>query len=190
MKIDLSFAHDYSVFTAELPPDGLRGPDVHYLAAPNTGRGEYWSFAIEIFPDDGESWIGVFGAPDLGWQFDAVFSTPDSATLLAIADGQPFLVKATDPTAVTYPPCLPVKQAMALPALNMIVLAGNTDLVAVGGAGVLWQSGRLVTDDLKLVGLVDGALRATGFVGSQGANDITFHIDPATGRIIGKAFDV
>lgn len=189
MKIDLSFPHDYTVFTADLPPSGWLAPDVHYLPAPDSGGAEEWSFAIEIYPDVGESWIGVFGAPGLWSRLSAVFSTPDPSTFLAIAAGQPFLVKAADPKVVTYPPCLAVTQAMPLPALNMIVLADNTDLVAIGSNGVLWESGRLVTDDLKLIGLAGGVIKATGFVGGEG-DDVTVNVDPATGHIIGKAFDV
>ena len=181
MKIDLSFPHRYAVRRTELPSGKGPAPTVHYHPEPHPGRGEHWGLMLEIAPEGGQAWIGVFEG--LGGYLSAVLSTPNPSELLVIADGQPYLVKVDDPKTVEDLPCLPTTQAMPILAWQMIILVDFTDLVAIGGKGILWRSERLVTDELRLVGVEGGVIKATGWSGGQG--DVAFDVDPATGRIIG-----
>lgn len=188
MIIDLSFPHHYSVSRVDLP-SGAGGTSVRYFRAPHTAAREDWSIVVEIQPAGDEPWIGVFGRDSsMANECSKIMSTPDPSVLLVIAEGQAFAVDVEDPSKVIYPRCFPVRQAISIVSQGIVVLADETDLVAIGGSGIAWESGRLVTDDLRLVSTKGDRIGATGFVGSDG--DVEFEVDPRTGRIIGRAFSV
>jgi hypothetical protein len=185
---DLSFPHNYSVGRADLP-SGQGGTSARYFRAPHTADREDWSIVLEIGPAGDAPWIGVFGRDSsMTSECSKIMSTPDPSILLVIAEGQAFVVNVEDPSKVMYPPCFPVHQAISIMSQGIVVLADDTDLVAIGRSGIAWESGRLVTDDLRLVSTKGDRIGATGFVGSDG--DVEFEVDPRTGRIIGRAFSV
>jgi len=184
--IDLSFPHHYSVSATDLP-SGRSATDVRYFRAPDADDRDDWSVVAEIEPDGSPPWIGVFGHdPSFITDLSKIMSTPDPAVMLVIANGQPFVVNVQEPSKVMFPKRCPVHQAIAIVSQGIVVLADATDLVAIGESGIAWESGRLVTDDLRLVSTEGGSIRATGFVGAKG--DVEFEVDPRTGRIVGRAF--
>lgn len=188
MIVDLSFSHNYSVSARDFP-SRANETGVRYFPAPYAAGREDWSVAAEIQPAGHASWIGIFGRdPGIMTELSAIMSTPDPSSLLVIANGQPFVVQVEEPSKVTCPKCFPVHQAIAIVSRGILVLADSTDLVAIGKSGIAWQSGRLVTDDLRLVSTDGELIKATGWVGSDG--DVAFEVDPRTGRIVGRAFSV
>jgi hypothetical protein len=107
------------------------------------------SLIVRVEPEAAPEWVGYFEAGGLGG-IDGVFACPNPVELCAVAQGQPYVIDIQDPSKCWRPEVSPVIQVEASPEAAVLVLADFTELSAIGGDGIRWESGRLCLDGLKI----------------------------------------
>jgi hypothetical protein len=116
-----------------------------------------------------------------------VYACPRADDMLAVAGGYAYLVDTLRPENCLHVPLKPVTQIVAAPEDALLLLAGFHHIVAIGAAGIAWQSERLSWEGITLGGIAGGALHGTGW-NMQSDRDIPFILDLRTGQHTGGGF--
>jgi hypothetical protein len=112
----------------------------------------------------------------------AVTALPDRETFAVISDGDAYRVWASEPGHWSeISPGGGYSEPLTLPELELVVLADFTTLVAYGPSGPVWESERLVWDDLRVLGVDQERLLMQGFDAPKNAI-VPFSVDLRTGR--------
>lgn len=174
---DRSFDADYDVEPLSDLPSALdydfQEPDM----APKS------DLLLRVTRDDGSSWTGGVraGGPSLGSPNTGIYTTPNKNRLLAVARGDAYLIDVEDPANYealsTGGPVVAVKP---IPRENVVLLATPWDVTAIGPDGVLWTTGRLAIDGLRLDESQDG--RVAGVADPKDLEPRDFVIDLHTGK--------
>ena len=116
-----------------------------------------------------------------------VFACPASNGMLAVAGGYAYLVDTTAPQTCVHLPLRPVTQIIPSPEDSLILLAGFHTVAAVGVNGLLWETGRLSWEGVKLGEIRDGKLHGEGW-NMQTNREVPFTVDLSTGAHEGGGF--
>ena len=76
---------------------------------------------------------------------------------------------------------------LVVPDRPLVLFAGFLDVAPYKSAGLVWRTGRIALDDLKIVGVHGNVVRVAGFFGDADAEE--FYVDIATGAASGHPFD-
>jgi len=180
----LGFSPSYSCQPdPELPGDGDWRCPVHgfrrdgSIAEPFRSR---WGtpLVVRFELPDGTQWVGLFEAGGLGG-IDGLFACPDPSGAIAICDGQACLIDVAAPARTTAIPLTPITLVRSA-GEDLIVLAGFSNLAAIGPRGQAWISERLCLDNLKITGTDANKIQSIGdFL--DGAEN--FAVDAQTGEL-------
>ena len=107
-------------------------------------------FVIRIEPEDGEPWVAMFAAGDLG-SLRGAYATPNSGALVVVADGFAYLVDVEGPTGSARTVHDQIHEVVSISEPPLLLLVRFIDLVAIGHEGVTWATPRLCVDDLQVV---------------------------------------
>jgi hypothetical protein len=149
-------------------PGRPRTADVFYFPGATSG-GRATGPMLRIAPSGRQPWIGLFHCGDhrggdwfpparrflIGW--------PDEESFCVVCGGLGCVARANEPKTTFEIEAHPVTDVLVLPEQRLVIFANFTDLIAYGGEGVVWRSGRLVTDDLRIVRADRDELRVTGY---------------------------
>lgn len=113
-----------------------------------------------------------------------VFACPHPDDLLAVAGGYAYLVHSLAPDRCEHLPLRPVTTILAAPADGLLLLAGFHTVAALGADGLLWETGRLSWEGVRLGEVRDGRLHGEGW-NMQQDRDLPFTIDLKTGTHTG-----
>ena len=116
-----------------------------------------------------------------------VFGCPSPENMLALAGGYAYLVDTLHPERCLHLPLKPVVQVIAAPEEGLLLLAGFHHIVAVGTAGIAWESARLSSEGVTLGAISDGKLKGTGWE-MMADRDVPFVLDLRTGEHTGGGF--
>jgi hypothetical protein len=116
-----------------------------------------------------------------------VFACPAEDDMLAVAGGYAYLVNTTTPETCVHLPLRPVTQIVSAVDEGLILLAGFHTVAAVGAAGLLWETGKLSWEGVKLGEVRDGKLYGEGWH-MQTDRELPFTIDLRTGEHEGGGF--
>jgi hypothetical protein len=108
---------------------------------------------LHVTTADGRSWTaGVrAGGPSVASAATGIFTTPNKNRLLVVARGDAYLIDLRDPTDYkALSTGVPVVAVKPVPRENVLLLATPWDVSAIGKDGVLWTTGRLAIDGLRL----------------------------------------
>ncbi len=133
-------------------------------------------------PDRG-SWTGGVraGGPSVGSPHTGVYTTPNKNALLVLARWDAYLIDVQDPTNYkALSPGRPVVAVRPIPRENVLFLATPWDVTAIGQGGVLYTTGRLAIDGLRLDQSQDG--RVAGVADPRDLEPRDFVIDLRTGK--------
>jgi hypothetical protein len=102
--------------------------------------------------------------------------------LCVVYAGSGVVVRADDPARTYEIDCYPITGTCAAPDQSVVLFADFTQMTAYDATGVRWRSGRLAWDDLKIVGVEETTIHATGF--HAPLNDVAypFTVDLLTGE--------
>lgn len=205
MKFDLVFARDYSLALAEDLdsfstcwefPSGCQVDPATVGRVEQTvtwslrGGPEVTSPAV-VLPDPvcvvvnsvgAPSWLGVFH-PILTSARDtnAAVALPDGETFAVLSHGTGYRVWVEDPQRWEEIAAGGVHDPIVSSELGIVVFAGHTVLTGYGPSGLVWESERLVWDDLRPVRLDGETLQMEGFDAPR--NEIvSFTVDVRSGR--------
>jgi hypothetical protein len=143
---------------------------------------------LRVLPQSGDAWVGIFYGQDYQTALAApskVIAWPDGRSFCVVYEGAADVVRADDPTKTYEIDTYLVTGVTVLPEHGMVVFADFQDLTAYGPDGLLWRSGRLAADDLRIEGVDGDSLLAYGFMGNSGER---FSVDIATGRASDSRF--
>lgn len=185
----LGFAPAYSVVVdPAFPPNGEW--DVPAYAYGRNGKHIHefdfesrWGtpLVVRVTTARGTTWVGFFAAGGLG-TVRGVFAAPGARHVCAIVDGLAYLVDVDRPEQEATIAADAVVRLQTL-ASDLLLLAGDTSLVAVGRDGVAWKLPRLVDDQLRVLRASDDAIVCSGEVAGKMA---TITISPANGALWGS----
>jgi hypothetical protein len=167
----------------ELP--GQRGTtEVFYFPGATPG-GRATGPMLRIAPSRPEPWIGLFHCGDyLGghWFPPArryLIGWPDEESFCVVCGGLGCVARANEPKATFEIEAHPITDVLVVPERRLVVFANFTDLIAYRSDGVIWRSGRLVTDDLRIIRADGDTLYVAGYyLGHRGE----FGVDLRTGE--------
>ena len=141
---------------------------------------------VRFVPDEGASWVAAVRGEGDGMGF-AIRTTPDPHRACVLAGGGAYLVDVHERTSRRLDVSA-VQHVVEVPEADLLVLADFTDLFGVGRResdgrlDQIWASGRVATDDVRVV-RVDGVmLECRGLDGY----DAPFTVDARTGARVGR----
>lgn len=137
---------------------------------------------MAVSPPDTQRWVGKFASGGLGVGVagaTGAFGCPASTDLCVLADGLAYVLSVEDPAGGAFAARLGVRQIVRVEGHPLLLLVTFTDIVAIGTAGVAWQTPRIALDDLW----VESA-DAHSIVCSVKTFDLppTIVLDPASGE--------
>jgi len=178
-------------FTVEVhppyPPDGtwdcpVVGFDVDGRAHPCTEFDGRAALVARVQPAERPAWVGLFDNGGLG-RVEGAFAGPGPGQLCVVAEGTAYLVDVDSPTDGAVVVGDQVQHVAADTEHRLLLLAGDTDLVAVGVAGLAWRSPRVALDGLRIAGTGAAGIQCHAWLGDHDGATHLITIDPCTGRV-------
>jgi hypothetical protein len=137
---------------------------------------------LGVRPANGDPWVGVFegggyGVPPAA--SEQVVGWPDEDSFCVVKTGSGVLVRADNPRVDSEIDVFPICDVLPIPDHALVVFADFTNLTAYGRDGLVWRSGRLVMDELKILGFESGRLMVSGYMADTYPE---LFVDVATGN--------
>lgn len=181
--VDFTFPHDWSGEILSKRPLILpRRQFVYPRYAEEVERG-----ALELMvrpAPSAEPFLGTFA---LGFSDplapSGLWSCPDPQRLCAVAGGYAYLVNTAHPEEFTQVEFRPVLEVRALREQNLLLFAGHYALAAWGARGKAWETARLSSEGVQIVGVEGQRLRGVGW-DMMADRDVSFTVDLETGEHI------
>jgi hypothetical protein len=128
-----------------LPGLPATGPLPEQFSA--TGLGKHREgFVVRFIPGRATAWVGNF-QPGLGG-CSGVFTHPAGSLVVVVASGQGYVVEpATRHVAYAFGGS--VESALSVPDMDLLVFQDLVHLVAIGPAGVAWETERVSWDGIR-----------------------------------------
>jgi hypothetical protein len=140
-----------------------------------------------VDPLSSGSWVGL-AHPGASRGHDTVsglVATPNPKSLCVLVHGTAYVVDVTDRTYYLVPVSTAVTTIAPIPAAGVLLLGTPWFVIGVGQDGVLWRSGRLAIDGLRIDEADD--LHLIGVADPESAEPREFVIDLRTGAHEGGA---
>jgi hypothetical protein len=110
-----------------------------------------------------------------------LWSCPEPDDLCAVAGGYAYIVNTSEPERFTQIAFRPVMEVRALPEHKLLLFAGHRALLAWGADGEAWQTPRLSSEGLRIMGIFGDELRGFGW-DLMTDREIPFSVDLRTGE--------
>lgn len=136
---------------------------------------------IEVEPQNGLPWIGIFSFGDFENGKTGIFSHPDPNSVCVISKGRGYIVKANNPSQWMEISAYPIFDAISIRKHNSLIIATNSGLIAYDDKGLKWKTDRLTLDDLKICGLTEDAVTVEG--SGLRKESVKFKIEFELGRV-------
>ena len=150
-----------------------------------TGIGEHQEgFVVQFCPDGRPSWVGNFQRVLSG--FDHVVMHPDGISVIVISGGQAYVVDIVNRKMVNKFGG-DIDGITEIKDRQRIVFSTPTTLLAVGKAGVLWESKRLSWDGVRSLAEKNGFIIGEAYDPMQD-KWVPFSVDISTGAFTGGSF--
>jgi hypothetical protein len=176
---DISFEHNYTV---TVQPE-MSGSEV-VIDVPPSGHSRPDSLLIKVEPHRGESWFGVFRGGGLTHAGKTgVYTWPNRDKLCVTCAGTAYLVDVHDPRRYEELDAGMVTDVLPLPEYGLVAFADPWEVRAFGAAGLVWRTGRIAVDGLRITGTEGDCLK--GLVDSFEEGQVDFRIDLKTGKVEG-----
>jgi hypothetical protein len=181
-RIDLTFEHDYEIdVLPELPG---RAKDRTFYFPPGRKHGSI-GLVVQVKPRGGDPWHGIVLADSDGLAA-FVSSCPHPGELCLAAGTNGFVVDVSDPGGATPLPTSPITDVRPAPEDELLLLADETTVAALGRDGLVWRTGRLCWDGLRVRVVEKGVVRGEGWSPVEGRM-IPFTVNLADGVSEGGA---
>lgn len=135
-----------------------------------------------VEPAQRTTWLGVFANGGLG-QVDETFACPGPGQLCVVAEGMAYLVNVDTPIDGAVIAQAQVQHVAADAEHQLLLLASDIDLVAVGVNGLAWRSPRLALDGLSTAGADSEGIHCHAWLGDHDGTTEPITIDPHTGQV-------
>jgi hypothetical protein len=174
MDVDLTFPPRFACTVRDELP-GTPGPLLHFPPERATAQD---GVIVEVSPDGGAPWIGMFAFGNAG--ATRVVAMPDGDQLCVVARGAGYVVSTSQPASWAIVRAVPILDVRAIAAAGVVVFADYTHLTAHGESGEAWRSPRISMDGFRIVAVGDHIL--VGEYDDQRTDSKQrFEVDLATG---------
>jgi len=109
-----------------------------------------------------------------------VYTCPNAREMCAVAGGYAYVVDTTAPERCTHIPLKPVAEVRVLEAAGLLVFIGFHSMVAWGVDGVVWQTGKLSWEGVRVEAVEGNTLRGFGW-DLMTDREVEFAVDLRTG---------
>jgi hypothetical protein len=177
LQLERSFEGDYDIEPLMHMPSAL---DYDFHEPGVTPRPD---LLLQVTTANGKSWTGGVraGEPSVASAVTGALTTPNKNRLVVLARGDAYLIDVQDPTNYrALSMGCPVVAVKPVPRENVLLLATPWDATAIGPDGVLWTTGRLAIDGLRLDESQDGWI--AGVADPRDLEPRDFAIDLRTGK--------
>ena len=116
-----------------------------------------------------------------------IFACPRAHDLLALAGGYAYLIDTQAPERCFHLPLRPATQVLPAPAVQLILLAGFHNILALDANGIRWQSARLSWEGVTMTHIDATHLHGTGW-NMHTDREAPFTIDLTTGAHTGGGY--
>ncbi|MEV6896489.1 hypothetical protein [Amycolatopsis sp. NPDC051372] len=169
------------------PPDGtwdcpIVEVDTDGRAHPRAVFESRTALIARVEPAEGPAWLGMFANGGLG-QVDETFACPGPGQLCVVAEGMAYLIRVDSPIDGAVIVQDQVQHVVADEEHQLLLLANDLDLVAVGVNGLAWQSPRLALDGLSITGADSEGIHCHAWLGDHDGSTELVTVDPRTGQV-------
>jgi hypothetical protein len=180
IRLEFPFPHDYDAdLTGELPPGPGQMRTIYFPGASETGGRD--GLLVTVTPTAATPWIGVFaGGYDSSGVVSGVFGCPDRRSICVVSSGKGYIVRADDPAVWMEVHSFPIMDVRAMPESQLLVFANFTTLAAYGPNGLVWVTGDLSWDGLKLTEATPELIRGIAWDAPH-EREVEFVVDVRTG---------
>lgn len=186
MRFDFTFPREYELKVLESPPP-VHPVEKLYHFPVELEEGDRTGVHVRVAPKAGPAWFGFFASGfDSPHVMNAVSSCPDPGSFCLVAGGYAYVVKAADPAQWFRVEQRPVVELRTVTDQQLLLFEGFTSISAVGPKGVVWNSGRLSWEGLRVTDVRQAILRGFGWDALTDKEAI-FELDLRTGRHTGGA---
>lgn len=112
-----------------------------------------------------------------------LWSCPKPEEICAVSGGYAYIIDTAEPKRFTMLAHRPVMEVRPLSSEGLLLFAGHHSILAWGGAGEAWQSGKLSDEGVTIMAVEDGILRGTGWQ-MRTDRETEFVLDVKTGRAV------
>ncbi len=116
-----------------------------------------------------------------------IFACPNPREMCAVAGGYAYIVDTASPDRSTHIPLKPVAEVFVLAEHGLLVFVGFHTMVAWGREGLAWQTARLSSEGIRVIGVEADALHGFGW-DLMTDNEVEFSVDLRTGAHAGGKY--
>jgi hypothetical protein len=184
------FSHRWSVEILKTPP--MIAPARQFIY-PHQIAGEEDALArgalqLMVRPASGGTFLATCA---LGFTDPAmptgVFACPNAVEMCAVAGGYAYIIDTEQPQRSTHITLKPVIEVRPLVAQRLLLLVGFHSMVAWGGNGMAWESGRLSWEGVRIISIDGDVLHGMGW-NLLTDREVAFSVDLLTGQHQGGGF--
>lgn len=161
--IDLGFPHRW--LAEILPSRPAILPARHYVYPGNAEEVERGALEVLVRPTSGAQ--PFLATCALGFRDPAVptglWSTPNPDELCAVSGGYAYLIDTTGPERFTMIPYRPVLAVLPALAANLLLFVGHRNILALGLAGIAWESEKVSDEGVTITAIEDYLLHGSGW---------------------------
>ena len=92
-----------------------------------------------------------------------IFASPNEREMCAVAGGYAYVIDTAAPERSVQIPLKPVAEVRVLVAQGLLLFVGFHSMVAWGREGLAWQTARLSSEGIRVVGVEGDVLRGVGW---------------------------
>lgn len=149
MEIDQSLPNHYHVELADALPRA--SASVYYFPDRNASAGKD-GLLVNVIPSSRDPWTGVFAFGRLATRAKSgIYTGPGETQLCVVSRGSGYIVNVEDPSLFTPVEASPVIDVRPIVERTLIVFATPWELLACGTTGLIWRTGRISVEGLKIL---------------------------------------
>jgi hypothetical protein len=118
-----------------------------------------------------------------------IFACPDADEICAVAGGYAYVARVDAPEQCTLLGMKPVVEVHAAGQAGVLLFVGFQTILAWGSGGVVWETGRLSWEGVRVTSVSGNEVRGMGW-DLRGDVEVEFTVDLRTGMHTGGGFRV
>ncbi len=134
---------------------------------------------VSVSQSVGPPWVGNFQCGD--GSLSGIYPMPSGHHLAVIARGQGYILDIDRRVLDGLIAVDPVVEVQLSRELNLLLCISHTDMVAYSPAGIVWETGRIASDGIRLIASAPEGIMGEAWWTEEEAW-VPFVVDPATGR--------
>ncbi len=129
---------------------------------------------LQIEPANKAPWLLEINGDLINPQVEGIYGCPCSKSFLAVVDSVAYYISSELPLKYTLIESQPVRHVNTYPALDLVLVLDYTGMTAIGPHGILWNSNRLVRDELKVITVTEDFIFCCGDYNSKSTEQNDF----------------